>query len=99
MTGHLLPGTTLRQRTADAVADERLRGNVARAVDRFAEHRVTFTGRHQFDIDDAPDGDPGHGGNITGRRDAIGTGRLRLEGGNRSHDAPVVVEAKVASVA
>ena len=41
MTGHLLPGTTLRRRTADAVADERLRGNVARAVDRFADHRVT----------------------------------------------------------
>jgi L-lactate dehydrogenase complex protein LldF len=38
---HLLPGTTLRQRTADAVADERLRTNVARAVDRFAAHRRT----------------------------------------------------------
>lgn len=38
---HLLPGTTLRQRTADAVADDRLRGNVARAVDRFASHRLT----------------------------------------------------------
>jgi L-lactate dehydrogenase complex protein LldF len=36
---HLLPGTTLRQRTADAVADDRLRTNVARAVDRFATHR------------------------------------------------------------
>ncbi|MBN2623602.1 MAG: iron-sulfur cluster-binding protein [Acidimicrobiales bacterium] len=41
MSGHLLPGTTLRQRTADAVADERLRSNVARAVDRFAGHRLT----------------------------------------------------------
>jgi L-lactate dehydrogenase complex protein LldF len=38
--GHLLPGTTLRQRTAAAVADERLRTNVARAVDRFGSHRV-----------------------------------------------------------
>ena len=36
---HLLPGTTLRQRTADAVANERLRTNVARAVDRFSSHR------------------------------------------------------------
>ncbi|HET9608358.1 MAG TPA: hypothetical protein VFP06_02050, partial [Acidimicrobiales bacterium] len=41
MTGHLLPGTTLRQRTAAAVADDRLRANVARAVDRFAGHRLT----------------------------------------------------------
>jgi L-lactate dehydrogenase complex protein LldF len=40
VTGHLLPGTTLRQRTADAVADGRLRGNVARAVDRFATHKA-----------------------------------------------------------
>ena len=40
MTGHLLPVTTLRQRTADAVADERLGANVARAVDRFAAHRT-----------------------------------------------------------
>jgi L-lactate dehydrogenase complex protein LldF len=39
VTGHQLPGTTLRQRTAAAVADERLRTNVARAVDRFANHR------------------------------------------------------------
>jgi L-lactate dehydrogenase complex protein LldF len=38
---HLLPGTTLRQRTAAAVADSRLRTNVARAVDRFASHRTT----------------------------------------------------------
>ena len=35
-----LSGTTLRERTAEAVADERLRGNVARAVDRFASHRA-----------------------------------------------------------
>ena len=35
-----LSGTTLRERTAAAVADERLRGNVARAVDRFASHRA-----------------------------------------------------------
>ncbi len=41
MSGHLLPGTSLRQRTADAVADDRLRTNVARAVDRFASHRTT----------------------------------------------------------
>jgi L-lactate dehydrogenase complex protein LldF len=41
MSGHHLmgPRTTLRSRTADAVADERLRSNVARAVDRFATHR------------------------------------------------------------
>ena len=40
MSGHhQLAGTTLRRRTADAVADERLRTNVARAVDRFATHR------------------------------------------------------------
>jgi L-lactate dehydrogenase complex protein LldF len=37
---HQLEGTTLRQRTAAAVADERLRVNVGRAVDRFASHRV-----------------------------------------------------------
>jgi L-lactate dehydrogenase complex protein LldF len=37
---HQLAGTTLRQRTAVAVADERLRTNVARAVDRFATHRA-----------------------------------------------------------
>jgi L-lactate dehydrogenase complex protein LldF len=37
---HQLPGTTLRGRTAAAVADERLRANVGRAVDRFATHRV-----------------------------------------------------------
>jgi L-lactate dehydrogenase complex protein LldF len=37
---HQLEGTTLRQRTAEAVADERLRANVGRAVDRFATHRV-----------------------------------------------------------
>jgi L-lactate dehydrogenase complex protein LldF len=36
---HQLSGTTLRSRTAEAVADERLRTNVARAVDRFATHR------------------------------------------------------------
>jgi L-lactate dehydrogenase complex protein LldF len=36
---HQLAGTTLRSRTADAVANERLRTNVARAVDRFATHR------------------------------------------------------------
>lgn len=41
MTGHLLTGTTLRQRTAAAVADDHLRANVARAVDRFAGHRLT----------------------------------------------------------
>jgi L-lactate dehydrogenase complex protein LldF len=41
VTGHLLPGTTLRQRTAEAVGDERLRRNVGRAVDRFAAHRIT----------------------------------------------------------
>jgi L-lactate dehydrogenase complex protein LldF len=40
VSGHLLPGTTLRQRTADAVADDRLGTNVARAVDRFASHRT-----------------------------------------------------------
>jgi L-lactate dehydrogenase complex protein LldF len=39
--GHQLPGTTLRQRTAAAVADDRLRANVARAVDRFARHKAT----------------------------------------------------------
>jgi L-lactate dehydrogenase complex protein LldF len=37
---HTLAGTTLRQRTAEAVTDDRLRGNVARAVDRFTEHRL-----------------------------------------------------------
>jgi L-lactate dehydrogenase complex protein LldF len=41
VSGHLLPGTSLRQRTAAAVADDRLRANVARAVDRFAGHRLT----------------------------------------------------------
>src|SRR5678815_3810505 len=42
MSGHhQLPGTTLRERTAAAVADDRLRANVARAVDRFASHRLT----------------------------------------------------------
>jgi len=40
MSGHQLPGTTLRQRTAAAVTDDRLRTNVARAVDRFAGHRA-----------------------------------------------------------
>ncbi len=40
MSGHQLPGTTLRQRTAAAVADDRLTGNVARAVDRFVRHRT-----------------------------------------------------------
>ena len=40
MSGHhQLAGTTLRGRMADAVADDRLRTNVARAVDRFATHR------------------------------------------------------------
>jgi L-lactate dehydrogenase complex protein LldF len=39
MAEHLLHGTTLRQRTASAVADPVLRRNVARAVDRFATHR------------------------------------------------------------
>jgi L-lactate dehydrogenase complex protein LldF len=40
MSGHhQLAGTTLRSRTAEAVANERLRTNVARAVDRFATHR------------------------------------------------------------
>ncbi|HET6951917.1 MAG TPA: LUD domain-containing protein, partial [Acidimicrobiales bacterium] len=38
---HLLAGTTLRDRTAEAVADRRLHTNVARAVDRFASHRAT----------------------------------------------------------
>ncbi|HEY7068739.1 MAG TPA: hypothetical protein VH479_01440, partial [Acidimicrobiales bacterium] len=47
--GHLLPGTTLRERTADAVANDRLRTNVARAVDRFATHRVQGLG----ELDDA----------------------------------------------
>ena len=47
--GHLLPGTTLRQRTAAAVADERLRTNVARAVDRFGSHRLAGLG----ELDDA----------------------------------------------
>jgi L-lactate dehydrogenase complex protein LldF len=47
--GHLLPGTTLRQRTADAVADDRLRANVARAVDRFASHRLD--GLSELDTD------------------------------------------------
>ena len=42
MTGHdRLTGSTLRERTAAAVTDERLRGNVARAVDRFTEHRIS----------------------------------------------------------
>ena len=46
MTGHHLmgPRSTLRRRTADAVADERLRTNVARAVDRFATHRLEGLG-------------------------------------------------------
>lgn len=40
MTGHhQLEGTTLRQRTATAVADPVLRSRVGRAVDRFAGHR------------------------------------------------------------
>jgi L-lactate dehydrogenase complex protein LldF len=38
--GHQLHGTTLRERTAAAVVDDRLRANVARAVDRFARHRA-----------------------------------------------------------
>jgi L-lactate dehydrogenase complex protein LldF len=38
---HQLSGTTLRERTAAAVANPVLRRNVARAVDRFASHRVT----------------------------------------------------------
>ena len=44
-----LTGTTLRQRTAVAVADPVLRRNVARAVDRFAGHRV----RGLAELDDA----------------------------------------------
>ena len=39
-----LSGTTLRERMAAAVTDERLRGNVARAVDRFATHRAEGLG-------------------------------------------------------
>ncbi len=40
MSGHhQLAGTTLRQRTATAVADPVLRSRVGRAVDRFAGHR------------------------------------------------------------
>ncbi|HEX5366691.1 MAG TPA: LutB/LldF family L-lactate oxidation iron-sulfur protein [Acidimicrobiales bacterium] len=37
--GRQPPAATLRQRTATAVADDRLRANVAAAVDRFATHR------------------------------------------------------------
>jgi L-lactate dehydrogenase complex protein LldF len=40
MGEHSLHGTTLRQRTAAAVADPVLRRNVARAVDRFDGHRT-----------------------------------------------------------
>ncbi|MEJ7584392.1 MAG: LUD domain-containing protein, partial [Acidimicrobiales bacterium] len=38
--GHQLSGSTLRERTATAVADPVLRARTARAVDRFARHRV-----------------------------------------------------------
>ncbi|MFO7279614.1 MAG: LutB/LldF family L-lactate oxidation iron-sulfur protein [Thermoanaerobacterales bacterium] len=54
MSGHQLSGTTLRERTAAAVADERLRGNVARAVDRFASHRL----RGLAELDDGQGGGP-----------------------------------------
>ena len=47
---HQLHGTTLRQRTAAAVQDERLRTNVARAVDRFANHRVTGLAELESDL-------------------------------------------------
>jgi L-lactate dehydrogenase complex protein LldF len=47
---HQLHGTTLRQRTAAAVQDERLRANVARAVDRFATHRVTGLAELESDL-------------------------------------------------
>ncbi len=57
MTGHDLHGTSLRQRTAAAVADERLRANVARAVDRFAAHRLT--GLAELDHASAEPDDPG----------------------------------------
>jgi L-lactate dehydrogenase complex protein LldF len=56
VTGHLLAGTTLRERTADAVADERLRGNVARAVDRFASHRVDGLAELDTDAGEGSDG-------------------------------------------
>src|SRR5690606_21007335 len=54
VSGHQLSGTTLRERTAAAVADERLRGNVARAVDRFASHRL----RGLAELDDGQGGGP-----------------------------------------
>lgn len=38
---HRLEGTTLRARTAEATTDVRLRGSLARAVERFASHRVS----------------------------------------------------------
>jgi L-lactate dehydrogenase complex protein LldF len=46
---HALAGTTLRQRTAVAVADPVLRRNVARATDRFVAHRALGLG----ELDDA----------------------------------------------
>jgi L-lactate dehydrogenase complex protein LldF len=57
VTGHQLDGTTLRRRTAAAVADERLRANVARAVDRFAAHRLT--GLAELDHEPQAPGEPG----------------------------------------
>ena len=40
MTGHTLVGTTLRERTAEATTNVRLRGALARATGRFGEHRL-----------------------------------------------------------
>ncbi len=40
MTGHTLVGTTLRERTAEATTNVRLRGALARATARFGEHRL-----------------------------------------------------------
>jgi len=40
MTGFTIAGTTLRARTAEAAADDRLRGSLAKAVNRFAVGRV-----------------------------------------------------------
>jgi L-lactate dehydrogenase complex protein LldF len=57
VTGHQLDGTTLRQRTAAAVTDERLRANVTRAVDRFAGHRLT--GLAELGHEPAVPGEPG----------------------------------------
>jgi L-lactate dehydrogenase complex protein LldF len=65
VTGHALPGTTLRERTAAAVADERLRANVARAVDRFAAHREEGLAELAF----APP-EPGEPGGADGLRRA-----------------------------